>query len=106
MNQHTITVPFLFFDDHEARDCVTFSGTPSQYTVKVMGKRIKVTLAVEDIADLVNDAHYYADSGDEGDEGLRRLIRSARNTLTALEKQGFSVDWMWEQLRAMDAGTR
>jgi len=94
----TLTLPPVFFADHESRDCVCFSGEPSEYIERRInrksGSKIVVRLDIADVADLVSDAYHYAGSAGDFGFDFQGVCSSARATLLACAKLGYTVAWM------------
>lgn len=84
----TVTVPRIFFEDHEARQLVMHSGDPADYTVKATKLRVTVRLHARDLDDLRSDAHHYAGFTGEDYGSNRSVCNSARSTVRALRKAG------------------
>jgi uncharacterized iron-regulated protein len=76
------SVPTIFYDDHEGRDC--------GLTDKVIKRGKLITVVEMDYAgyqDLLTDADYYWDCRTEMDMVSKKIIRSAFSTLQSLQKQ-------------------
>lgn len=93
-----ITVPVVFWDDHQGRDLVWYSGDEGEwsfvtkshhggYELKRTPKGVTLSLHPADIAELHSDAFHYADGGtrDFGVENFG-LCSSARATYRKIEK--------------------
>jgi len=102
-------VPYTFFDDHEDRGLVCFSGKMGwndalrrydrPYILSRKKNKVTVLLHEDDIWDLASDAYHYASSGPSVYEGMIGLCSSARATLLALHDQGII-----EELAKPDTG--
>lgn len=88
MERITVTVPWTFYDDHANRGCVEYSPDP---IVSRKGARVTVSLDRRDLDDLYSDAYHYMSSGIStyGREMIG-VVSSARATVKALVKQGYS----------------
>lgn len=82
-----LTLPIVFWRDHEDRGLVSSSGTYVQYVVGYKAKKIVVSLSVADALELLSDAEYYSDTSMGWEWELQYLVSSARATVNAINKQ-------------------
>jgi hypothetical protein len=81
-----VWLPRTFFDDHEHRQLVLHSGPRREYVLRDLKNQVLVSLVVDDINDLWNDALHYAGFTGEDYTWNRSVVDSARRTVAVLEK--------------------
>jgi len=82
----TVTVPRIFFEDHDNRQLVMHSGDRADYIIKATKLRVTVRLSAHDLDDLWSDANHYADFTGCDYQWNRSVCDSARSTVRALRK--------------------
>lgn len=76
-----LALPKVFYFDHINRGCSTGVFIDENKNV------IKVSMTRKEIADLLSDADYYADSYTASEMGMRDITQSAKRTITAIGRQ-------------------
>ncbi len=89
----TLRVPTTFWNDHEERILIEFSGEESDYIIKRGQKVTIVRLHPEDVVELMSDAEYYDDMREEG--GYEWLCEAARRMVVSLKRQGVEQQHNW-----------
>lgn len=75
----------IFFEDHDERNCVQYSGEFPEYILKRTKSTVTVKLDWIDAMDLLSDAIHYSDLGSETE--MWDLCQSANNMVGSLMKQ-------------------
>lgn len=75
-----IWLPPRFYQDHEDRDL------PSGTVLRRTARKVLVRCSDEELAEIEDDAKYYADANGPDGEGLEGLKRSAKATIEAIKK--------------------
>lgn len=104
-----LTIGHCFWEDHEGRALVEYSGEPAEYTIKKTKTHYTLLLAIDDVIDLISDANHYQEAWkDMGQEffGLGMSARATKKTvIKQVEEQGFKIVTTYTKVGGMPTTT-